>query len=697
MPSPKDGPSTYPYARRVDQIDDYHGHKVADPYRWLEDLDSPETKKWIAAQNAATEACISTVTERESIRERVTRLWNFEKHGVPFKEGGRYFYFRNSGLQNQSVLFVMDGLDTEPGVILDPNTLSEDGSLALGVHKVSPDGTLIAYSLSAQGSDWQEIRVREVSSGQDLSDRLDWVKFSRIAWSRDAGGFFYSRYDAPGSEDVYQEANYHQKLFYHRLGTSQGDDVLIYDDPQEPKRGFVGTVSDDGRYLIIHVWQGTEPRNRIYYRDLQRWPNLEERRVYKLLDAFDASYEFVGNRKNEFWFLTDQNAPRRRLIAIDIDNPEPADWREIVGENAATLEAVVAVPGGFIASFLEDAHSRLDRYSAEGRYLRTLPLPGLGTVTEFRGRAADAEAFYAYTSFTAPPAIYHYDVASCTTELFRKSTLQTELGAYETRQVFYASTDGTRVPMFLIHRRDLDPDGTHPVLLYGYGGFNISLTPAFAPSRIAWMEMGGVYAVANVRGGGEYGEEWHQGGICRQKQNGIDDFIAAAEWLIENRYTNSERLAITGGSNGGMLVGASMVQRPDLFAAVVPAVGVMDLLRFHKFTIGWAWTSDYGSPDDPDDFPALLACSPYHNIRPGTAYPATFITTGDHDDRVVPSHSFKFAAALQHAQSGPKPTMIRIALSAGHGAGKPTSKQIDETTDVLAFLKQTLMPSETNT
>jgi len=694
MTLPKDFPSTYPSARRVDQIDDYHGHSVADPYRWLEDLDAAETKKWIGDQNAVTETYLSAVATRESIRERVTRLWNFEKHGVPFKVGGRYFYFHNSGLENQSVLFTMENIDGESRVLLDPNTLSDDGTVALVVHKASPDGMLFAYSVSVRGSDWQEIRVRDIASGQDLEDRLEWVKFSRIAWSPDAKGFFYSRYDAPESDDTFQGANYYQKLFYHRLGTSQDDDILIYDDPRERERGFVGEVSEDGRYLIVHVWQGTESKNRVYYRDLQRWPDLEERHIETLLDDFDSSYEFIGNHQNEFWFLTDLEAPRRRLIAIDIDRPSRSGkggWREIIAQDAATLEAVQPVPDGFIARYLEDAHSRLDCFTNDGTHVRTLLLPGLGTVSDLWGGPDDSEVFYSFTSFTSPAAIYRYDVASGETSLFRRPNAQFESEAYDTQQVFYESKDGTRVPMFLIHRHDLTPDGTQPALLYGYGGFNVSLTPAFAPSRIAWLEMGGVYAVANIRGGGEYGEEWHQAGICRNKQNGIDDFIGAAEWLIKNGYTNSKRLAITGGSNGGMLVGASMTQRPDLFAAAVPAVGVMDLLRFHKFTIGWAWTSDYGSPDDPEDFPVLHACSPYHNIREATAYPATLITTGDHDDRVVPSHSFKFAAALQHAQSGDNPTLIRVAVSAGHGAGKPTSKQIDEATDVLAFLQQTVI------
>ena len=498
----KESPSNYPLARRVSQIDHYHGRAVADPYRWLEVLDSDETREWIAAQNAVTEDYLSAVPGRESIRDQVTRLWNYERHGVPFNQNGRYFYFRNSGLQNQSVLFTMKGVDAEPRVLLDPNTLSDDGTVALLVHKVSPDGRLFAYSVSVRGSDWQEIRVRDVSSGQDLEDRLERIKFSRIAWTRDATGFFYSRYDGPGSDNDFQGANYYQKLFYHRLGTHQADDVLIYDDPREPERGFVGAVSEDGRYLIVHVWQGTESKNRVYYRDLERWPDVRERHFETLLDDFDASYEFVGNGQTAFWFLTDLAAPRRRLIAIDIDRPGRSEWREIVSEGAATLEAVQVVGGGFIASYLEDAHSRLECYSSDGTHVRTLPLPGLGTVSEVNGRAGDTEAFYSYTSFTVPPAIYRYDVDTGETELFRKPTAQIGPATYRTRQVFYESKDGTQVPMFLIHRQDLSPDRTHPTLLYGYGGFNISLTPAYVPSRIAWLEMGGVLCRCQCSGRG---------------------------------------------------------------------------------------------------------------------------------------------------------------------------------------------------
>ena len=690
MSSSDHSPLTYPYSRRVDQVDDYHGTPVSDPYRWLEDLDSAETRKWIVEQNALTEDYLLSLEGRNEIRERITHLWNFEKFGAPFRENGRYFYFRNSGLENQSVLYTMGSLGEEARVLLDPNQLSEDGTLALVVYQPSPDGQLFAYSVSSQGSDWQEIRIRDVENARDLEDRLEWVKFSLISWSRDAKGFFYSRYDEPVSDNVFAGANYRQKLFHHRVGTSQEEDVLVYDDPDEKERGFMGVVSEDGCYLVIHVRLGTETRSRIYVKDLGSGSEVGDRRVVKLLDDFDARYEFVGNDGTEFWIQTDNGAPRGRLIGVNLEHPEPENWREIVSERDATLESVVPVSGGFIASYLEDAHSRLECYARDGTHLRTLPLAGLGTVTEFSGKASETECFYAYTSFTLPPTIYRYDIETGVNEVFRRPEIDIPTDAFETHQAFYESKDGTRVPMFIVHRRGLELDGSRPTLLYGYGGFNISVTPTFAVSRIAWLEMGGVYAVANIRGGGEYGEEWHQSGVGRNKQKGLDDFVAAGEWLIENGYTNRDRLAISGGSNGGMLVGAAMTQRPDLFAATVPAVGVMDLLRFHKFTIGWAWVSDYGSPDDPADFPVLYSCSPYHNLVEGTDYPATLVTTGDHDDRVVPSHSFKFAAALQAAQGGERPALIRIAVSAGHGMGKPTSMQIEEAVDVLTFLKGVL-------
>jgi prolyl oligopeptidase len=675
----------------MEQVDILHGREIRDPYRWLEDLDSAETRRWIADQNALTEAYLARVGSREAIRDLLTRLWNFERFGVPEKAGGRYFYLRNQGLENQSVLYVQDSLEAEPRVLLDPNTLSGDGTVALMTWAPSRDGSALAYSVSSGGSDWQEIRIRNVDTGQELEDRLEWVKFSLISWTSNHPGFFYSRYDAPARGESFAGVNFDQKLFYHRIGTGQDRDVRVAWNPEEKEWGFLGQVTEDGRYLIVHVRLGTLTRNAIFYMDLDGWAGSDSLpALVPLLAEFDASYDFVGNAEGQFWFRTDRDAPRGRLVAIDIASPERNHWREILPQSEAILESAHAIGGGFVANYLEDAHSRLEVCDRGGRPLRTLELPDLGSVSGFSGRVDDPECFYAFTSFTLPTRIYRYDAVRGEQAVFRQPVFPLRGQQFRTRQVFYPSRDGTRVPMFLVSRRDLDPDTPHPTLLYGYGGFNISLTPAFAVSRIAWLEMGGVYAVANVRGGGEYGEEWHESGICRKKQNGIDDFLAAAEWLIASGRTRRDRLAIHGGSNGGMLVGAAANQRPELFAAVVPAVGVMDLLRFHRFTIGWAWTSDYGSPDDPEDFEVLSRCSPYHNVREGVPYPATLVVTGDHDDRVVPSHSFKFAAALQHAQAGPEPVLIRVAVSAGHGAGKPTNRQIEEAADILAFLRDAL-------
>lgn len=688
MPSRRRVRASYPESRRVDHVDMMHGIAVRDPYRWLEDLDSPETRHWVAQQSAATEAHLRTIADRDAIREQLTRLWNFERFGAPRKAGGRYFFLRNSGLENQSVLWVADATGDTGRVLVDPNTLSADGSVSLSVYAPSHSGSLLAYSVSHAGSDWQEIRIRDVVTGGELADRLGWVKFSMISWTKDDAGFFYSRYDPPEPGQSFAGLNYFQKLCYHRVGTSQDEDFVVCESTEEREWGFLGEVSEDGRYLVIHVRRGTLTRNCIFCLGLPL--TIPTAQPIRLIDGFDASYDFVGNDQDELWFRTDLDAPRGRLIAIDMATPDRDSWREILPQQEATLESALTVPGGFVARYLEDAHSRVDVVDREGHFRKTLRLPDLGSVIEFQGRADDPECFFTFTGFATPPTVYRYDAPSGAQEVFRRPGFPLPPTRYQSRQVFLSSRDGTRVPMFLVHRRDLDMSEPHPVLLYGYGGFNISVTPAFSVLRMAWMEMGGISAVANIRGGGEYGEDWHQAGTGRNKQNGIDDFIAAAEWLTLNGLTTRGRLAIQGGSNGGMLVGACLTQRPELFGAAVAAVGVMDLLRFHKFTIGWGWTSDYGSPDDPEDFAVLYACSPYHNLREGVRYPSTLVVTGDHDDRVVPSHSFKFAAAMQHAQSGDRPVLLRVAVSAGHGAGKPTSLQIDEAADVLAFLKDEL-------
>jgi prolyl oligopeptidase len=676
----------YPVTRQTNQMDDYHGVTVADPYRWLEDDNAPETKVWVEAQNRVTFAYLESIPQREPLRQRLTRLWNFERYGTPFRQGGRYFYSRNDGLQNQSVVYTLPALDAEPSVLLDPNTLSADGTVALSSYAISDDGLLMAYGLASAGSDWQEIKVRDVRTARDRPDVVKWVKFSGPSWTKDGRGFFYSRYDEPAPDARLTKVNYFHKLYHHRLGTPQAEDRLVYHRPDQKEWGFAGRVTDDGRYLIITATQGTDPRNRVLYVDLEQ-PDWS---VRELLMEFDASYDFIDNDGPVFWFFTDLNAPRGRVIAVDVTRPERSAWREVIPESADALKAVNVVNESFVCSYLKDARSQVKVFGLDGRFQREIELPGLGSASGFGGKRQDTETFYSFTSFTTPGTVFRHDLKAGRSTLFRQPKVDFAPADYETKQVFYASKDGTRVPMFLTHRKGLVPDGRTPTLLYGYGGFNIPVTPAFRVANLAWMELGGIYAVANLRGGGEYGEEWHQAGTKLRKQKVFDDFVAAAEWLVANRYTSPHKLAIAGGSNGGLLVGAALNQRPDLFGAALPDVGVMDMLRFHKFTIGWAWTSDYGSAEDPDQFRALRAYSPLHNIRPGTRYPAVLITTADHDDRVVPAHSFKYAATLQAAQAGRAPVLIRIETKAGHGAGKPTTKQIAEAADKLAFLVMTL-------
>jgi prolyl oligopeptidase len=674
-------PNSYPPARKADQVDDYHGVKVADPYRWLEDLDSEETRKWVEAQNKLSFGFLDSIPARATVKDRLTKLWNYEKYGIPSREGNRYFYTRNSGLQNQAVLYTVTSLDAQPQMVLDPNTLSTDGTVALSGTEVSPDGKLLAYSLSASGSDWQEWKVREVATNKDLSDHLKWVKFSDVSWTPDGKGFFYSRYDEPKG-DTLKAVNYFQKVYFHKLGTPQSEDVLVYERPDQKDWLFGGSVTDDGNYLIITVFQGTDVKTRAYYKDLRN----KDAAVVKLLDEFDAAYYFVGNEGSRFWFQTDLESPRGKILEIDTKNPARSNWKVVVPEAKETLQSVSFVNNQFILNYLKDAYTQVKIYDTTGKLVNEVAFPGIGTAAGFAGKATDKETFYAFTGFTMPTTIYRYDMVTGKSTIFRQPKVDFNPADYETKQVFYTSKDGTKVPMFITHKKGLKLDGNNPTYLYAYGGFNISLSPGFSVSNLVWMEMGGVYAQPNLRGGGEYGEEWHQGGMKLKKQNVFDDFIAAAEWLIANKYTSTPKLAIGGGSNGGLLVGAVMTQRPDLFGAALPAVGVMDMLRFQKFTIGWAWVSDYGSSENPAEFKALHAYSPLHNIKPGTSYPPTMITTADHDDRVWPGHSFKFAAALQAAQAGDAPILIRIETKAGHGAGKPTSKIIEEAADRWAFL-----------
>ncbi|MFL5572661.1 MAG: prolyl oligopeptidase family serine peptidase [Gemmatimonadaceae bacterium] len=727
-------PLTYPAVTRGTQVDVYHGTSIADPYRWLEDVDAPATKEWVAAENRLTDSFLASIAERTAIRNRLTQLWNYARYSAPFKENGRYFYFQNTGLQNQSVLYVQDGRDARPRVLLDPNVLSTDGTVALSGTAASDDGRYLAYSLSTSGSDWQELHVRDVNTGRDLSDVVKWVKFSDISWTHDNKGFFYSRYDEPTSGNKMTNANRNHKLYYHRVGQPQSRDELVYDRPDQPDWLFNGTVTDDGQYLVITVSQGTDVRTRLYFIDLDNpgKPQIDNP-VVRLIDRLDAEYAFIGNRGTMFYVRTDRNAPKGRIVAISIDNPREERWNTIVPENKDALESATMAGDDIVANYLQDAHSSVRFFTGGPGNLRDqrprqqsqprrnpgsiyddtstaplvirdrgmllgggftmrgeLPLPGIGTVSSIHGRQGDDEMFYTFTSFLYPTTVYRFDLKSRRNETFRAPKVAFDPAPYETRQVFFTSKDGTRVPMFITAKKGIVLNGNNPTLLYAYGGFNISETPAFSAANIAWMEMGGIYALANIRGGAEYGKAWHEGGMLAKKQNVFDDFIAAAEYLIREKYTSTPKLAIRGGSNGGLLVGAVMTQRPDLFGVALPEVGVMDMLRFQKFTIGWAWTSDYGSSDDPDQFKVLRAYSPLHNIKPGTCYPPTLAFTADHDDRVVPGHTFKFMATLQAAQSCPNPVLVRIETKSGHGAGRPTTKLIDEAADRFAFLVKEL-------
>ena len=676
----------YPVTRVTDQQDVYHGTTIADPYRWLEDANSDETHAWVEAQNKLTQDYLAQIPGRDAIKNRLTKLWNYERFSVPFKEGGRYFYSRNDGLQNQSVLYTMKTLADVPRLLLDPNTLAADGTVALAGLAVSPTGKYLAYSTAASGSDWNEIKVRDIDSGKDIEDVIKWVKFSSTAWLHDGSGFFYSRYDEPKEATKLADVNYFQKLYFHKIGTPQSADTLVYDRPDHKDWGFGGEVTEDGRFLIITASQGTENKNRVYYKDLSR----KDGKVVPLLEDFDAAYNFIGNDGMVFWFRTERNAPRGRVVAIDTRKPGVLNWKQIVPESANTMVSASIVNNQLLVDYLSDAHSLVKVFDLKGKPLHDLELPGLGSAGGFGGKRGDGETFYSYTSFTTPTTIYRYDLKANKSSVYRQPKVDFDPAAFETRQEFFTSRDGTRVPMFIVSKKGLKLDGGNPTYLYGYGGFNISLTPSFSVANLAWLEMGGVYVMANLRGGGEYGESWHAAGTKLQKQNVFDDFIGAAEWLVAHKVTSPAKLSIGGGSNGGLLVGAAMTQRPELFAAAIPQVGVLDMLRFHKFTIGWAWTSDYGSSDNADEFKALVKYSPLHNLQKGTCYPATMITTADHDDRVVPAHSFKFAATAQADQAGAAPILIRIDSKAGHGAGKPTTKQIEEVADRWGFLSRAL-------
>lgn len=670
----------YPVTRKESQTDNYHGTIVADPYRWLEDDNSAETKAWVAAQNKVTNAYLAAIPFRSKVQKRLEELWNYPKYGSPYKKGAYYYFSKNDGLQNQSVIYRQKGLDGLPEVFFDPNKLSTDGTAALGGLAFSKKYKYVSYLVAQSGSDWQEAYIMDAATGKKLNDHLKWIKFSGMAWKGDEG-FYYSRYPEPKSQDLLKGKNEHHQVWYHRVGTPQSQDVLVYEDKEHPLRNCVAELTEDDRFLFIRISEGTSG-GEILYKDLQD----PSQKAFKILvKGFDTEPSVIDNVGDKLLVKTNHQAPNYKVVLIDPKNPQPENWKTIIAEKPEVLDEVGTAGGQLFASYLKDASTRVYQHNYDGSLVREIKLPGIGTAGGFSGEKSDDEFFYSYTSFTSPTTIYRYNIKSGESTVFRKTEVKFNQDDYETRQVFFSSKDGTKVPMFLSYKKGLQLNGKNPVLLYGYGGFNISLTPGFSVSNLFFMEQGGIYVTVNLRGGGEYGEVWHRGGMLENKQNVFDDFISAAEYLIKEGYTSADKIAIRGGSNGGLLVGACMTQRPDLFKVALPAVGVLDMLRYHKFTIGWAWAVEYGSADNPDQFTYLYKYSPLHNLKDGTSYPATLITTADHDDRVVPAHSFKFAARLQEAHRGTNPVLIRIESKAGHGAGKPTSKQIEEATDVWSF------------
>ncbi len=669
----------YPETRRTDTIDHYHGTDIADPYRWLEDDHSEATHAWVQAQNEVTQSYLNNIPYRSNIRQRLEQLWNYPRYSAPFRRGPFYYFYKNDGLQNQAVLYRQEGLQGTPEVFIDPNTLSGNGTVALGNVSFSKDRKYVALLTAGAGSDWQEARVMEVATKQLLPDKLEWIKFSGIAWR--GNGFYYSRYDEPAEKSKMSGKNEFHKVYYHRLGDPQSKDELIYVDKDHPLRNAGAGVTEDERVLIIHTSEGTSGAE-LWYKDLQ---DPQQKALKLLIKGFDYEPSVVDNDGNRLLVRTNHDAPNYKVVLIDPKHPEQSNWKTVIPEQKEILENVGTAGGKLFAVYLKDASSQVVQYDYKGKPEHTVELPGIGTVDGFDATREDEQLFYTFTSFVTPATTYAYDIKTGKSTLYRRPELQFNPADYETKQVFFNSKDGTRVPIFLSYKKVLQPDGATPLLLYGYGGFNIPMTPAFSVSNLFFMEQGGIYAVVNLRGGSEYGEAWHKAGMLEKKQNVFDDFIGAAEFLIKEKYTSSAKIAIRGGSNGGLLIGACMTQRPELFKVALPAVGVMDMLRFQKFTIGWAWATEYGSSDNADQFKYLVKYSPLHNLKQGVHYPATLVTTADHDDRVVPAHSFKFAATLQADQGGPNPVLIRIETQAGHGAGKPTSKQIDEATDVWAF------------
>jgi prolyl oligopeptidase len=667
----------YPTVKTVDSVDVYYGTEVADPYRWLEDDRSEETGEWVQAQNTITEDYLAQIPFRNKIEERLTEIWNYPKSGAPFKRGDNYFIYRNDGLQNQYVVYMMDELGGTEQVFLDPNKWSDDGTSSLAGLSFSKDGKWAAYAVSEAGSDWRKIKVVEVESGNELDDEVNWVKFSGISWAGD--GFYYSAYDAPKEGDKLKGKNEFHKIYFHKLGTPQSQDRLVYENKEHPLRNFYAGTTDDERFVYIAGSEGTSGNN-LMVRDLSK-PNSQ---FVTVVDNFEKDHSVVGNVGNELLILTTKDAPNKRLVKVSLDQPQ--QWENVIAEKDQLLEGATLAGGKMFVSYMQDATTKVYQYSQQGELEKEIELPGIGSAGGFNGSEEDTELFYTFTSFTFPSNIYKYNVATGESSLYEASKVNFNPDNFETKQVFYTSKDGTKVPMFIVHKKGLELDGSNPTFLYSYGGFDISMTPNFSAARLVWLENGGIYAQPSIRGGGEYGQEWHEGGMKLKKQNVFDDFIAAAEYLIEEGYTSKEKLAISGGSNGGLLVGASMTQRPDLFKVALPAVGVLDMLRYHRFTIGWAWAVEYGDVDDNEEmFRYLYGYSPLHNVEEGVKYPATLVTTADHDDRVVPAHSFKFISELQAKGIGSNPYLIRIETKAGHGAGKPTSKIIEEWADKYAF------------
>ncbi len=677
-----------PATRKLDVVDHYFGTNVPDPYRWLEDDHSLDTKAWVKAQNTVTDAYLAAIPERERIRARLTRLWDYEKFSAPSRHGSYYVYSHNTGLQNQSVVYLTPKLEEKGRVLFDPNTLSKDGTAALGGLRFSEDGKWVAYQVSKGGSDVATWKVRNVETGQDLPDSFAPGRMGVGGWLKDGSGFFYSDYPKVEAGKALTAVYKNQKLFFHKLGDPQSQDKVVYERPDQPDWGFGGGVTDDGAWLVISQSQGTERKNRVFLKDLRR----ADSPVTPLFDKYDGAYQVLGNDGDIFYVNTDFAAPRHRIVAVDRKDPRPEAWKEIIpqGPGRDVLAGASLLGNTFAVTWKIDALNTVRLYDLKGKFQKEIKVDGVGSLAGFGGRRQATEVFYTFTSYNQPPTLYRYDLKKGKSSVFRQPKVDIVPADYEVKEVFYPSKDGTKVPMFIAHRKGLKLDGTNPTLLYGYGGFNIPQAPGYSPVNQVWMEMGGVYAVACLRGGSEYGKEWWEAGKREKKQNVFDDFIAAGEWLIASKYTSTPKLAIMGGSNGGLLVGACMAQRPDLFGAAIPAVGVMDMLRYHKFTIGWMWKSDYMSSDTKEGFDNLIKYSPLHTLKPGVKYPATLVTTGDHDDRVVPAHSHKFTATLQAAQAGPAPILTRIETDAGHGAGKPTAKQIAERVDMWAFLVKNL-------